>query len=106
SSAMTEVEMLLLRVAIPDASAAGVRCNANGVDLNRNFAWEWRPRDGGPGAFSEPETQALAGLVDQLKPDSVGWIHHPLGYVSAIGATSSALEQAWAGAAGLPVRPD
>ena len=34
------------------------------------------------------------------------WVHQPLGYVSAIGATSSALEQAYANAAALPVRPD
>jgi hypothetical protein len=29
-----------------------------------------------------------------------------LGYVSAIGHTSTALEQAWAAASGVPVRPD
>jgi protein MpaA len=101
-----DVEVWLVPVANPDGSAAGMRCNANGVDLNRNFPWEWRPRDGGPAPLSEPETQALVALVEQLQPDLAIWVHQPLGYVSAIGDTSSALERAWADAAGIPVRPD
>jgi protein MpaA len=96
----------LVPVANPDGSAAGMRCNANGVDLNRNFPWEWRPGDGGPAPGSEPETQALMALVERLRPDVVIWVHQPLGYVSAIGETTSALEQAWAAAGRLPVRPD
>jgi protein MpaA len=101
-----DVEASLVPVANPDGSAAGMRCNANGVDLNRNFPWEWRPDDGGPGPLSEPESQVLAGLVQWVRPDLVIWVHQPLGYVGAIGATSSALAQAWADAAGMPVRPD
>jgi protein MpaA len=102
----SDVEVWLVPAANPDGSAAGMRCNANGVDLNRNFSWEWRRGDGGPAPLSEPETQALAALVEQLQPDVVVWVHQPLGYVSAIGHTSTALEQAWAAASGLPVRPD
>jgi protein MpaA len=101
-----DVEVWLVPVANPDGVAAGLRCNANGVDLNRNYPFEWRPRDGGPAPLSEPETQVLAALVEQLRPDVVVWVHQPLGYVSAIGGTSSALEQAWAAVAGMPVRPD
>lgn len=101
-----DVELWLVPVANPDGAAAGLRCNANGVDLNRNFPWEWRPSDGGPAPLTEPETQALVALVEQLQPDLVIWVHQPLGYVSAIGATNSALEQAWGQAAGIPVRPD
>jgi protein MpaA len=106
ASVASDVEVWLVPVANPDGSAAGMRCNANGVDLNRNFSWEWRPGDGGPGPLTEPETQALANLVEALQPDVVVWVHQPLGYVSSIGATSSALEQAWSAASGLPVRPD
>ena len=101
-----DVELWLVPVANPDGVAAGLRCNADGVDLNRNFPWEWSPRDGGPAPLTEPETKALAALVEQLRPDLVIWVHQPLGYVSAIGTTSSALEQAWGNAAGMPVRPD
>jgi len=101
-----DVEVWLVPVANPDGSAAGLRCNANGVDLNRNFAWEWSADDGGPAASSEPETKALTVLVEGLHPDVVVWIHQPLGYVSAIGPTADALEQAWSGGAAMPVRPD
>ena len=106
SAIAPDVEVWLVPVANPDGSAAGVRCNANGVDLNRNFSWEWQPSDGGPAPLSEPETQALVALVEQLHPDLVIWLHQPLGYVSAIGPTSAALEQAYSAAAGLSVRPD
>ena len=76
-----DVEVWLVPVANPDGSAAGLRCNANGVDLNRNFPWDWRPSDGGPAPLSEPETQALVTLVEQQHPDVVIWVHQPLGYV-------------------------
>ena len=101
-----DIEVWLVPVANPDGSAAGLRCNANGVDLNRNFPWEWSADDGGPAPSSEPETQALSTLVEGLHPDVVVWVHQPLGYVSAVGATVDALELAWSTAAGLPVRPD
>ncbi len=101
-----DIEVWLVPVANPDGSAAGQRCNADAVDLNRNFPWEWRAEDGGPAPSSEPETQALSLLVSGLQPDVVVWVHQPLDYVSAIGATADELELAWSAAAGLPVRPD
>ena len=101
-----DVEVWLVPVANPDGSAAGLRCNANGVDLNRNFPFEWDAVDGGPAALSEPETKTLAVLVERLQPDVVVWVHQPLAYVSAVGDTNPTLEQAWAAAAGLPVRED
>ncbi len=101
-----DVEVWLVPESNPDGSAAGIRCNANGVDLNRNFAWEWRAEDGGPAPMSEPETLTLARLVEGLRPDVVIWVHQPLGYVSAVGETTAALEEAWASASGLPVRAD
>jgi protein MpaA len=101
-----DVEVWLVPVANPDGSAAGLRCNANGVDLNRNFSWDWRPDDGGPAPLSEPETQAMATLVEGIRPDLVVWVHQPLDYVSAIGPTAAELEEAWGAGSGLPVRPD
>ncbi len=100
------IEVLLVPEANPDGVAAGVRCNANGVDLNRNFPWAWRAETGGPGPLSEPETAALAALIEDTTPDVVVWVHQPYGYVSSIGPTVDAFENAWAAGSGLPVRPD
>ncbi|KEY60749.1 murein tripeptide amidase MpaA [Serratia sp. DD3] len=80
----------------PDGCQLGLRANANGVDLNRNFpAANWRSgetvyrwnssaktRDvrlstgGRPG--SEPETQGLCHLIYRLKPVWVVSFHEPL----------------------------
>ena len=101
-----DVEVWLVPEMNPDAVAAGTRANANGVELNRNFGWEWRAHDGGPAPFSEPETQAVAHLVESLRPNVVVWVHQPLGYVSSIGTTPDAYEQAWSRGSGTRVRPD
>lgn len=101
-----DTEVWLMPLMNPDGSAVGTRCNANGVDLNRNFSWDWRASDGGPGAFSEPEPQAAAALVERVDPDLVVWVHQPLNYVSSIGDTPDSYEQAWSAGSGLPVRPD
>lgn len=90
----------------PDGVAAGIRTNLNGVDLNRNFGWSWHPSDGGPAAFSEVETRAVAGFIEFLRPDLVVWIHQPLGYVSSVGSTTDRFEQSWSRGSGQRVRPD
>jgi protein MpaA len=88
----------------PDGVAAGTRWNANGVDLNRNFSWEWRSSDGGTGPISEPETQAITTLIDAIRPDLAVWVHQPYGYVSSVGPTDRSLESAWSIGSGLPTR--
>ncbi len=99
--------MWLVPVANPDGSTAGLRCNANGVDLNRNFPWEWSADDGGPAPSSEPETQALSLLVEGLASR-----RRRLGPPAARLCQCDRrhrrpeLELAWSAAAGLPVRPD
>lgn len=81
----------------PDGFARGIRQNADGVDLNRNFPSEWRPvgvpfdqYHSGPRPLSEPETRAAARLVRSLRPDLTIWFHQPEARVRAFGPSVGA----------------
>jgi N-acetylmuramoyl-L-alanine amidase len=97
----------LVNDANPDGSAAGTRQNANGVDLNRNFAFGWRPLDGvyesGRAAFSEPESQALAGFIERERPRVTLWYHQALTLV-VNGGGDGWLERLYSRRSGLPRR--
>jgi len=66
----------------PDGLAAGSRRNAHGVDLNRNYPYNWVDLDGsyesGPRPASEPETRAMMGFLRKVRPDHVLSFHQPL----------------------------
>lgn len=65
----------------PDGLIAGTRNNANDIDLNRNFgstSWGTQRRPSynpGNAAEDQPETQALVGLIDRVKPDRIITVH-------------------------------
>jgi protein MpaA len=74
------VQLWLVAQMNPDGTAAGTRQNADGVDLNRNFPFGWRPLTeptyfAGPRPLSEPETRAAVRLIRRLKPAVTIWYH-------------------------------
>ena len=92
----------------PDGVAAGTRGNARGVDLNRNFPFDWRPVDGleysGPESLSEPEARAAWRLIRRTDPDVTIWFHQPFGLVARSGG-APAIERRYAELTGLPLVP-
>jgi protein MpaA len=102
--------VLLLPALNPDGVVAGTKNSARDVDLNRNFpSQSFRlEHDSGysPGAapLSEPETQALAALIDE-RLEGVVAIHAPFACVNYDGPAAEWAE-AIATSCGWPARPD
>lgn len=89
-----DLKMAVILAANPDGLTQGTRCNANGVDLNRNFPHLWNKADtysrwninelrtmplgSGESPASEPETKALIDLVHEHDFKLVVALHAPL----------------------------
>ncbi len=90
----------------PDGVAANTRGNAHGVDLNRNFPYDWAPLTGGeysgPHGLSEPESRAAHRLIRATDPDITIWFHQPFGIVDRSSGGDHRLERRFAQLIGLP----
>lgn len=89
----------------PDGMDRKHRCNANGVDINRNFPsddWEtlalkyWKEKKNhdprrfpGQSPASEPETRCAVAHIDDFQPDFIVSIHTPYGVLDFDGPTVS-----------------
>jgi protein MpaA len=74
------VQLWLVPEMNPDGTAADTRQNAHGVDLNRNFPYQWQPISeptyfAGPKPLSEPESRAAVRLIRRLRPAVTIWYH-------------------------------
>ena len=105
-------KVIIVPITNPDGLSQGVRTNANGVDINRNFPtknWRkkmrWRKHFPGNYPASEPETQAVIKLIQKFQPDRIISIHTPLRMVNYDGpARNLAINMAMLN--GYPVRKD
>ena len=104
------VALLLVDSINPDGGRAGTRWNSRGVDLNRNFPFGWRAGGSpfetyysGPAPLSEPESQALARLVERVRPRVTVWYHQHMRLVDRSGGDPF-LGRLYARHSGLPYR--
>jgi len=92
----------------PDGALRVTRYNANGVDLNRNFAHRWRvdsEEPSGPEPWSEPEARALRDFILAWRPAKIVALHWALGEIDADGEQSTTLAEAMWAALGDAERP-
>jgi protein MpaA len=104
------VDLWLVDQMNPDGVAADVRQNANQVDLNRNFPYDWGPigvpgdsQYAGPSAASEPETQVMVALITEIRPDIIIWYHQDLYRIAPGKGRDGVIRERYAELTGLPV---
>lgn len=105
---LSGARVVLVPVANPDGLASSRRRNAHGIDLNRNFpSANWRGRTPHAEPLSEPESRALATLIERYDPDVVLSLHQPVTVIDYDGPAAELAAEVSAACsveAALPVR--
>ena len=102
-------DLWLMPMLNPDGQANQTRTNGNGVDLNRNFPYDWGPiaqpgdsEYSGTGPASEPETQAFIAFTQRIQPRLTLWYHQNAFLVQPSQRADGPLRQKYAELTGLP----
>ena len=98
-------KVVMVPIANPDGMAHNSRCNARGIDLNRNFLTANRINNArfGHTALSEPEARTIERLITRYAPDRIVSIHQPFACIDYDGP-GQALASRMAEHCDLPVR--
>ena len=92
--ALLGLPVVVLPLANPDGFSRNTRYNANGVDLNRNFDFNWDTNSeepSGPEPWSEPESRALRDFILRAKPARIVSLHWALAEIDSDGPQSTDL---------------
>lgn len=105
------IDLWLVPSMNPDGVANNTRTNANGVDLNRNFPFQWK-RIGKPGYWqysgtskaSEPETKAIVKFIRQIQPRLGIWYHQDLNIITPGTGIDGELRARYSKVSGIPLK--
>jgi len=75
-------EFWVIPVFNPDGHVANSRYNANGIDLNRDYGYEWDAEGGSTAPLSQPETRALHAHSERHEPTLEYAYHSAASYVN------------------------
>lgn len=107
---LADVDLWMIPSINPDGQLAFRRTNANLVDLNRNFPYDWGPIEepghwqyAGTGPASEPETRAFTALVEELRPDLTVWFHQDAFSIAPSSGPDGPVRAEYARLTGLPL---
>ena len=106
-----EIDLWIIPTMNPDGTALDQRGNANRVDLNRNFPYNWA-KMGKPGYWqfagkskaSEPETKAIVAFMREIKPTLGIWYHQDLNIISPGTGLEGTMRSAYSRLTGIPIK--